>query len=141
MDGLSGRLSVGASVAVGERAAGSMRLVRLVDLNGPHETKALAGNGPDQALLTPAVLDRASNRIDPGCQCRVRDDASIPDACDKVVLADHPLAILDQEQQKVEDLRRQRHKMAYAPQLALGYIELVTLQSDRAMPSRWWTAR
>ena len=29
----------------------------------------------------------------------------------------------------IEHLRRQRHKMAYAPQLALGYIELVTFKA------------
>ena len=104
-------------------------MIRSLDLNGPHETKALAGNGPDQALLTSAVLDRAPSRVDPGCQCRVRDDASIPDGCDKVILADDPLAILDQEQQKVEDLRRQRNKMASAPQLAPGYIELMTFKA------------
>ena len=45
--------------------------------------------------ITP-VPDSGAGGIDAGRECRVRDYAASPDARDQVVLADDPLAVLDQ---------------------------------------------
>jgi hypothetical protein len=59
----------------------------------------------DEALLLPAVADRAARRIDPRAQCRFRDDSSLPNGSKQIVLADDALAGADQVLKEVENLR------------------------------------
>ena len=86
-------------------SAGTLSFAHLAD-----EPEALAGDGADAALLLAAVADGAAGGVDAAGQRRVGHDAAVPDAGDQVVLADHAVAVADQEHQQVEDLRLDRDR-------------------------------
>src|SRR5215207_9520361 len=83
-----------------------------------HEAEALAGEGPDQPLLLPAIADRLPCRVDAARQRRLRYDPSAPDGGQEVVPAHHAPAIANEVDKNVEDLRLDRNKLRVAPQLA-----------------------
>src|SRR4029079_1304225 len=62
--------------------------------------------------------DRLPCGMDAAVECGVRDDPSLPDGCDQVVLADDMLAIVDQIDQQVEHLRLDRDQFAARAQFA-----------------------
>src|SRR5262245_3356058 len=93
-----------------------------------YEAKALARQGFDQSLSVAAVADGTSGSVDASCQCRIRDDASIPNRSDEIVLAHDAFAVADQMQQQVEYLRLHRQQMVLMPQLASLGIERVILK-------------
>ena len=79
----------------------------------PHradETQTPSQDRSDQALLLAVVSDRTSRRIDPAGQRGFGDDTPVPDRSQQGVLADDPVAILDQMQQKIEYLRLDRNQ-------------------------------
>src|SRR5262245_57700296 len=59
---------------------------------------------------------------------RLRDDASIPDLCDEIVLADDAVAIADQEDQEVEGLRCKGDQVSPATQLAAVRVERIVVE-------------
>jgi hypothetical protein len=93
-----------------------------------YEAKALARQGLDQPLGVAAVADGAAGCVDAGCQCRIRDDASVPNRGDEIVLAHDAFAVADQMQQQVEYFRLHRQQMVFMPQLASLGIERVVLK-------------
>src|SRR5207247_2274593 len=103
------------------RRLGCAGLRLLADL--ADEADALARNRADEALLLAAVADRLARRVDSAGERRVRDDASAPHPRDEVVLADHAVAVLQEINQEVEDLRLQRHQRVGPPQLPAVYVK------------------
>ncbi len=69
------------------------------------EPESLAGDGADQALFLAIVADRLADRIDMTGQRRLGNDPSVPYRIEQIVLADDVLAVLDQMDEQVEDLR------------------------------------
>ena len=65
--------------------------------------------------LSPTALRAALMRL---VSVEFGDDAPVPDRGDQIVLADHAVAVFDQEDQQIEDLRLQRKQRAVPPQLA-----------------------
>src|SRR5262249_34159794 len=98
-------------------------------LHNADETHAPAGYGTDEALVLSGVVDGASNRIDAGRQCRFRDDPPIPDCGNQIVLADNPLAVLDQVFEEIEDLRRDDNRLRSPTQLAAVRVERKVCES------------
>ena len=82
------------------------------------EAKALACDGADHGLILAAVADRLAGGVDSAGQRGFGDDAAIPDSLDQVVLADDPLAVLDQKDQEVEHLGLDGYSFAGAGQFA-----------------------
>ena len=86
--------------------------------HGPHEPDALARGGPDDALLLAAVADGAPRGVDAAGERRFGYDAAVPHGGNQIILADHAIAVADQKNQQVEDLRLGRDERALATQLA-----------------------
>ena len=118
IEGWSGKGNSGRAGSAGAAGGGAGWSRR-----APTKAEALARDGADQALLLAAVADRLARGVDAAGQRRFRHDAALPDRGDEIVLADHPLAILDQVDQKVEHLRLERDQLAVAPQLAPVRVE------------------
>jgi hypothetical protein len=99
--------------------------------HSPHETDALARRCADQALLLAAIADHAAGGIDTARKRRFGHDAAIPDGGDQVILADDPIAVADQKQEEIEDLRLDRNERALATQLAPVGIEHVIVEKEQ----------
>src|SRR5215475_9172984 len=78
-------------------------------LDGADEAKALSRGRPYQALLFAAVSDCLSCSVNPAGQGRLRDYSPAPHGRDEVIFADHALAVFNQVDQKIEDLRLNWH--------------------------------
>jgi hypothetical protein len=95
---------------------------------------SFAGKGLDEALLVAAVADCDPQCINARAEGRFRNDASVPDRCDQIVLADDAFAVADEVFQEVEDLGLDRDKAARAPQLTPVAIENKVLESVGQIP-------
>ena len=78
------------------------------------KAKTFPRDGADDGLIPAAVADRLARRVDPAGQGRFRNDPAIPDIFDQIVLGDDALAIFDQINQQIEDLRLDRDVLAAA---------------------------
>jgi len=96
--------------------------------HGSHEADSLSRQRLDQALAVTAVADGAAGHVDAGEQRRVRDDASIPDVRNQVILADDALPVLDQIHQQVEDLGLDRHRDIAAAQFVRPHVERIIFE-------------
>jgi len=81
-------------------------------------------NGADHPLLPAVVAQRVAHRFDPAGDSRVRHDPPAPDALDDLVLADHPVVVLDQQTEQREHLRLKRDRAASGRKLDLVGIQL-----------------
>jgi hypothetical protein len=106
-------------------ARGGRRLAvaRLLGPDVVDESEALARIGPDHGLPVAVVAHRLAGGIDAARQRRLRDDPPVPDRCDQVVLGHHPVAVLHEIEQQVENLRLDRDRLGAAPQLSSGLVE------------------
>src|SRR4030095_1349014 len=68
------------------------------------ESESLSGDRPEQPLLLAGVTDGLADGVDVTGECRGRDHSPAPDRGQEVVPADHPLAVLQEIDQQVEDL-------------------------------------
>ena len=86
------------------------------------EADTLADDRADQPLLFTIVADNAACGVDPAGECRFGHDPPAPDRSQQIVLADHPIAVADEENEQVEHLRfdgQQRRPLAkFAPVLS-----------------------
>jgi hypothetical protein len=74
-------------------------------------------------LLFAAVTDRLANRVDMTGQGRFRNDSSTPYGIKQVVFADDAIVILQQTDQKIENLRTRRNHVRPTNELAPVGIE------------------
>ena len=113
---------------------------RLLSAHLADEAQPLARDGADQLLFVAAVADRLSRGVDAAGQGRIRHDPAAPDRSDEIVLADDAVAILQQVDQQVEDLRLDGNGLRTAAQLApigikrmAGKEKLHVVAPDRAV--------
>jgi hypothetical protein len=88
----------------------------LLFIHFTHKTKAFARKSADKALTLTIVANSRSNRIDPGCDGRVRNDSSIPNYLEQVILGDNLITIPNQISKKIKDLGLNSHKIGSASQ-------------------------
>ncbi len=69
------------------------------------EQKSVSRNSSNERLLFTALADAAARGIDAAVQGGIRNDATLPDVFDQLVLADHSVRILREIEKKVENLR------------------------------------
>jgi hypothetical protein len=62
-------------------------------------------DGANQALLLASVADRPTRSIDPAGKRRFRHSSATPDRGQQVVLAHYTFAVINQKQEKIENLR------------------------------------
>jgi hypothetical protein len=72
--------------------------------HGADKANPFAMRGAEEALLFPAVADRAARGIDPRAQCRFRNDAPVPHGCQQILLSNDALAVADRVLEEVENL-------------------------------------
>src|SRR5262249_7025466 len=109
------------------------RLVFLPDIT--HEAKALSSGRSDQALLFSAVVDCLSCGVNPAGQGRLGDYSPAPYGRDEVIFADHALAVFNQVDQKIEDLRLDWHRRAMRTQFtALAVAHEIIEQKQHVAP-------
>jgi len=97
------------------------------------EPNSLAGGGADEALLLAAIVDGAPGGVDAARQRRVRYDTPVLHPGDQVVLADHAVAIANQKNNEVEDLRLDRDERAFTTQLAPVGIKNIVLEEEQQL--------
>jgi hypothetical protein len=95
----------------------------LVLPHSAHETDTLPREGPDQALILAIIADRRAGQVDACVQGGLRHKASLPDRGEEIVPADYTLAIADEIDQEIEDLRLHGHRIRAAQQLAALGVE------------------
>jgi hypothetical protein len=79
-------------------------------------------------LAFAVIADRAPGRIDPVKQRGLRNGAPMPDRRQKLILADHTIAVPDQVDKKIEDLGLDGHGCRTPPQLAAIRVERTFLE-------------
>ena len=80
-------------------------------------------DGADELLRLSVITQRLPRRFHPARQCRIRDDAAVPDLLEDFVLGDQPVARIDQQREQGEDLGLERHSLAPGAQLDPVEIE------------------
>jgi hypothetical protein len=86
--------------------------------------------GADQALILAGVADGAPRRADPRAERRLRDDTSLPDGVDQLVLAHHSSAVPDQVEQEVENLRLDGNDPIASAQLMPPEVDLAVAEAQ-----------
>jgi len=81
------------------------------------ETKPTPMQRANKTLTVAAVAERAPGRADAGAQRRLRDDASLPNRLEELVLAHDSIAVADEVNKEVEHLRLDVNDRAGAPHL------------------------
>lgn len=87
-------------------------------------------------LHVPAIVDRTAYRGNSIAEHRIRTDAAVPHGCEEVVLAHHAVAVLNQINQDVEDLRLQGDQLAATPELPTVDVEQVILKGELHAPAQ-----
>ena len=95
----------------------------------------------NEPLCRSVVAERLARRLDAAAQVCLRDDPPLPDPFDDVVLGDGALPVLDQEDQKVEDLRLDRHKRVLAADLVRRWVDQICPDPIRHWPRSAGTPR
>jgi hypothetical protein len=99
-------------------------------VHGTDEANSLAWNGADEPLFLAVVADRVSGGVDPAIQRRVRDDTPTPHQRNEIIPADHAIAVFQQVDQQVENLRLHRHQFAAAVQFAAIDVQDVIIEVE-----------
>ena len=90
----------------------------------------LAWYGADQPLDFTAVADRPAHRADAASQGRFGDDPPTPYRGQQVVLADHPVAVLQEIDQEIEDLRFEGDRLCAPPLLPPVRVEHMIAEGE-----------
>src|SRR5262245_43668808 len=123
--------------AIGPAVGGRVDFVWFdrLSLHLADETESLPSACADVLLPLTAVANSAARGVDAIAQRRFRYDPSLPDGRQQLVLADHVIAVLDQMQQQVEDLRFEMHRLAVAGQLASRGIKSALAEEKMHQPA------
>ena len=92
---------------------------------GCDEPEAAAVHRLDDRLPLAVVAERTAGVLDPGRERGLGHEPVAPDAVEQFLLGDHPVAMLDEEAEHVEDLGFGRHDLAVAADLASVGVHLV----------------
>jgi len=102
------------------------------------ESEAAAGHRSYEALLFAAVADGMPRGGDPAGQRRLRDDPSVPDRRQQVILAGDAVPVRDQIRKQIEHLRFDLDQVAATAQLAPLQVEtiVVELKTHPGLPTQ-----
>jgi hypothetical protein len=93
-----------------------------------NKTDAFTRQCPDQSLLVAGIPDRAPRRVDSVEQRGLRNNASMPDRGQQIILADDTVAVPDQVNKEIEDLGLDSHKGRSPAQFAAIRVECTVLE-------------
>jgi hypothetical protein len=92
------------------------------------ETEAFPRQRSDEALLLAGIADRTPDDIQAGRQHCIRNDTSVPNGIDQLILADDALPVADRVIEQIERLRRNRNDLRPTMQLAQISVKGVILE-------------
>jgi hypothetical protein len=124
---------------VGDLQAIADRVVdRLVPAHGRRHNVAdrsdepvtAAMHGPDEPLRLPVIADRLAGLLDPAGDRRLADEPAAPDAVHQLFLRHHPIAMVHQVREHLEDLPLDPDPLTRTPQLDPRQIKLQILEGD-----------
>nr|WP_249127735.1 hypothetical protein [Bradyrhizobium lablabi] len=92
-------------------------------MNVPDEAKAALVQRPNERLVVPIVAERAPRSVDPAAERSFRDDSTVPDRLDQLILADDPVVVAHEIGNEVEDLRFDMNEFASPAQLLLAEVD------------------
>ena len=132
IDGFSGRIRYGLLRCrcrlIGLPASGALHFARRAN-----EPEAFARKRADQTLLLAAVTDRGSRCADARAQSRFRNNATIPDGVDQVILAKDALTVSDQIGQEIKDLRLKDDRRIAKTQFASLRVENIVIEAVKQL--------
>jgi hypothetical protein len=102
--------------------------VPIIIVYSAHETKTLSWKCFDKTLLLAGVADCASDGVQPGRQCGIGYNPTIPNRVYEIVLADDAISAADQICEQIESLWCRRHNIEPAPQLAPVGVQRIALE-------------
>jgi hypothetical protein len=82
----------------------------------------------DQPLRRTAVPDRSARCLDTTVDCGIGDDPTTPHSRQEIVLAEHPVPVLQETHEQVEDLRFERDRRTTSFKLAALSIKLMVAE-------------
>ena len=85
---------------------------------------------PDDALRGSVVADCPPRGLDAAGQCGLADEPVTPHLVEQLDLGDHAVAVAEQMDEYVEDLRLDSHRSAVATQLTPLGIELAAVEGE-----------
>jgi hypothetical protein len=88
------------------------------------ETKPALEHRSNETLVGAAVAKRAPCGADAGAERRLRDDAALPNHVEQLFLADDPVAIANEVNDQIEDLRLDANNRSDAPQFVPRDVDL-----------------
>ena len=97
---------------------------RAVTFDVTDETKPTLVQRANETLVIAAVAERAPGRADARAQRRLRDDASLPNRLEELVLAHDSIAVADEVNKEVEHLRLDVNDRAGVPHLLSCEVDL-----------------
>ena len=65
------------------------------------------------------------DRIDAAGERRLGNNSPFPDGVEQIILADHPITVVDQVDEQIEDLRSDIDQLGAAPQLAAIHVDRI----------------
>ena len=97
---------------------------RAVTFDITDKTKPTLMQRANETLVVAAIAERAPGRADARAQRRLRDDASLPNRLEELVLAHDSIAVADEVNKEVEHLRLDVNDRAGAPHLLSCEVDL-----------------
>ena len=113
----------------------SGRHIRQV-LHGGDESISVTGNGDDEIVLVGTLAERAPQRRNLTRQVVLVDGRVRPHAVQELVFADDVVSMLEQHDEHVEGLRRDRDETTIPPQLPLEGIHDERTEGIPTVPGR-----
>jgi hypothetical protein len=94
------------------------------------DAKAAAMDGADAVLRRPVIADRLARRLDAAAERGLGHRAALPDVLQDLVLGHQPVAVLQQQDEQVEDLRFHRHHSAPTAHLVGAGIDIAPVDRE-----------
>src|SRR5262245_34047848 len=94
------------------------------------EPVAATVHGTDEPLGLTVVADCLASLLDPAGDRRLADEPPAPDLVHQLFLGHHPVAVVHQVREYLEDLRLDRHPNTGAPQLDPRQVKLQVLEPN-----------
>src|SRR6185295_16365262 len=84
----------------------------------------------DDPLAHSVVADRPSRSLDAARQRGLTDEPVPPHLIEQLLLGDHAVAVAEQVDEDIEDLRLDRHRLAVAAKLEALNVELAAIEGE-----------
>src|SRR5262245_15601000 len=96
----------------------------------PNESESTLMLRANEALIVAAVAQRPPRSTDAGAERCVGDETTLPNCFDQLILAHDSVAMLDEVDDQIEDLRLDVNNGAGSPQFMPSYIDFEACEAE-----------